>query len=119
MARSLRRESAAKAFGSAEARDTSKVVALRLSSREDLFLLRRAAKRARRSACDEGAGESDVDVGVGAAEDAPVSLSCEGAVSSVVVSVKRRLDDSARESPSDGEGLRLSVDDMIAVGEMC
>ena len=112
MARSLRRESEAKAFGSAEARDTSRVVALRLSSREDLFLLRRAAKRARRSAWDV----SVVDVGVGAAEDAVVSLSCEGVMaSSVVVSVKRRLDDSARESSSEGEGLRFSVDDMVAL----
>jgi hypothetical protein len=89
-------------------------VALRLSSREDLFLLRRAAKRARRSVWDVVVVESVPDVGVGAAEEV-VSLSCEGAVSSVVVSVKRRLDDSTRDSSSDGEGLRFSVDDMIAV----
>lgn len=58
--------------------------------------------------------ESDVDVGVGAAED--VSSSCEGVMaSSVVVSVKRRLDDSTRESSPEGEGLRFSVDDMIVV----
>jgi hypothetical protein len=106
----LRRESEARAPGSADARETSRVVALRLSSREDLFLLRRAAKRARRSAWDV----SVPDVGVGAAEEV-VSLSCEGAVSSLMVSVKRRLDDSTRDSSSDGEGLRFSVDDMIAV----
>jgi hypothetical protein len=40
-------------------------------------------------------------------------LSCDGA--SPVVSVMRRLVDSTRESSSDGEGLRFSVDDMIAV----
>ena len=59
--------------------------------------------------------ESVVDVGVGAAEEV-VSLSSDGAMSSVVVaSVKRRLDDSTSVSSSEGEGLRFSVDDMSAV----
>lgn len=111
----MRREREAKAAGSAEARETSRVVALRLSSREVLFLLRRAAKRAKRSAWDVLVVESVVDVGVGAADEAAVSLSCDGAGSSTVDSVKRRLDDSASDSSSEGEGLRFSVDDMTAV----
>ena len=44
-----------------------------------------------------------------------VGASAVVVASSVVVSVKRRLDDSARVSSSEGEGLRFNVDDMVAV----